>query len=262
MVSRVSVYIKNFVKYKGLLEELVLRDIKVKYKRSVLGILWSLLNPIFIMLIINIVFSSLFRFDIKNFPLYLLTGQILFNFMAEATNLSMASITQNSSLIRKVYIPKYIFPLSKTMFSFVNLLFSLIAILIFLFPSGIKPSWTMILFPISLGYVFLFALGLGLILSAYAVFFRDIMHLYGVLIVAWTYLTPIFYPVNIIPEEYSFLIKLNPMYYYIEHFRQVLLYSTVPSFSLNAICMAFSIGFLVVGVFAFYKNQDRFIYYL
>lgn len=257
-----KVYFHNFYKYRGLLWELVLRDIKVKYKRSVLGLLWSLLNPLLMMVVTHIVFSNLFKFDIENFPIYLLTGQIFFNFFSESTSMAMGSIMANGSLIRKVYIPKYIFPMSKVISSFVNLLFALLAIVIMIFITNVKISWTIILFPLSLIYLLSFAMGIGLILSAYAVFFRDLTHLYGIFLMVWTYLTPIFYPISIIPEKYRFLIEINPMYYYIQFFRQIILYSQVPSLNLNLICLSISIITLVIGLYAFYKNQNKFILYI
>lgn len=255
-------YFHNFYKYKGLLWELVVRDIKIKYKKSVLGLLWSLLNPLLMMIVTYVVFSNLFRFDIQNFPIYLLTGQIFFNFFSESTSVAMGSIMANSSLIRKVYIPKYIFPTSKVLSSLVNLLFSLIAIVLMIVITKVEITWAILLFPLSLLYLFMFALGVGLLLSAYAVFFRDLTHLYGIMLMVWTYLTPIFYPITIIPEKYRILIKINPMYYFIEHFRQVILYAKVPSLSINLICLAISVITLMFGLFTFYKNQNKFILYM
>lgn len=255
-------YIHNFLKYKDLLKELVFRDIKVKYRRSFLGILWSLLNPLLMMIVITIVFSTLFRFSIKNFPIYLLTGQVLFNFYSEATSMAMTAITGNGSLIRKVYIPKYIFPVSKVLSSFVNLLFSLIAIVIMIMITKVKITWVILLFPIPLVYVLVFSIGVGLILSALSVFFRDMLHLYGVVLTAWSYLTPIFYPADIIPNKYKFFIQYNPMYYIIECFRDIVLYGRAPSLKLNIICLLFCISSLVIGTYVFYKKQDKFILYI
>lgn len=240
----------------------MVRDIKLKYRRSVLGIIWSILNPLLMMIVLTIVFSTLFKRDIKNFPVYLLTGRIMFSFYAEATNAAMVSIIKSSSLIKKVYIPKYIFPLSKTLSAFVNLIFSLVALVIVMLVTKLKFTWVILLFPLPLIYVLMFAIGIGLALSAYAVFFRDILHLYSVLLTAWTYLTPIFYPINIVPEKYRILIKLNPLYYIISCFRQIILYGKIPSFYLNLIC--FSIGFfsMIIGLIVFYKKQDKFILHI
>lgn len=255
-------FIKNFLKYRELLNQLVVRDIKVKYRRSVLGILWSLLNPLLMMVVITIVFSNLFRFDIKNFPVYLLTGQILFNFFSESTSTAMTSIIGGSSLIKKVYIPKYIFPISRCLSSFVNLIFALPAILVIMAATKVKFGWTIILFPLPLIFLLIFAMGISLIISAYAVFFRDIVHLYSVFLTAWMYLTPIFYPVNIIPDEYKFLIKINPMYYIIEIFRDITLYARMPSGQFVMIGLLISITTFIIGAAVFYKNQNRFILYI
>lgn len=262
MISKINEVTNNFLKYKHLLWELVIRDIKVKYKKSYLGILWSVLNPLLMMVVIDIVFSNLFRFSIPNYPIYLLTGQTAFNFFSEATNMGMSSIINNSSLIKKVYIPKYIFTTARVLSSFVNLLFSLAAILIMLVITKTKLTWTILLFPIPLLYLLLFSMGIGLILAAYAVFFRDLIHLYGVLLTAWMYITPIFYPANIIPKEYQVLLELNPLYYMVEYFRDVVLYSKVPALSLNLTCILISLSALIVGLYAFYRNQNKFILYI
>lgn len=255
-------YIKNFIKYKDLMSELVVRDIKIKYRRSFLGILWSLLNPLLMMIVMTIVFSFLFKSKIKNYAVYLLTGQIIFAFLSEATSVSMQSIIGNSALIKKVYIPKYIFPVAKTLSSFVNLLFSLVAIVIMLIVTKTKISWVILLFPIPLIYVLLFSMGVGLILAAYAVFFRDIVHLYGVMLMVWNYMTPIIYPIDIIPHKYQIFIKLNPLYYLIEEFRDIVLYAKLPSAGLNFGCICIGVGTLALGMYLFYRKQDQFILYI
>lgn len=261
-MKTISVYVNNFLKYKYLLKELVIRDIKVKYRRSYLGMLWSLLNPLLMMMVITAVFSNLFRFDIKNFPIYLLTGQIIFSFFSEATNMSMNSIIANAGLIKKVYIPKYIFVLSRVLSSFVNLLFSLAAIVIMLVILKVRITWAILLFPLPLLYVLIFSLGMGLILASYSVFFRDLMHLYGVLLTAWNYFTPIFYPVKIIPNKFRFIINCNPLYYYIECFRQIVLYGQFPSLKLHLLSLGISLLALIIGIIVFIKKQDKFILYI
>lgn len=255
-------YLQNFIKYRRLLLELVVRDLKTKYRRSFLGFLWSLLNPLLMMLVISAVFSTLFRFDIPNFPIYLLTAQILFNFYNEATNSAMNAIIDGGSLIKKVYIPKYIFPISKVLSSFVNLLFSLVAIVIMLVITKVPITPAILLFPLPLLYVLVFSTGVGLILSALTVFFRDIQHLYGVFVTAFMYLTPIFYPVSIIPENLTPVLYNNPMFYYIQMFREVVLYGTVPPLHLHLTCIGYAVTFLLIGLVVFYKKQDKFILYI
>ncbi|MGL4606011.1 MAG: ABC transporter permease [Eubacteriaceae bacterium] len=257
--KEISVLIQNFVKYRHLLIELVSRDIKIKYRRSVLGLMWSVLNPLLMMLVITAVFSQIFKFEIENFPAYYLTGVLIFNFVSEATTSAMTSILSGAALIKKVYIPKYIFPLEKVLFAFVNALFSMIAVAIVFIIIQVPIKWTIILFPIPLIYTLIFSIGFGLILATINVFFRDVGHLYGVWITAWMYLTPIIYPIEILPDFVKRLLLLNPLYYFVECFREVLLYGTVPSLGLNLACIGFSVTFLILGVLIFKSNQDKFI---
>lgn len=260
---RVFEKVKRFWQFNDLLKQLILRDVKLKYRRSYLGYLWSILNPLMLMVVLVIVFSNLFRFDIPNFPLYLISGQVIFNFMVEATNMSVGSITGNASLLKKTYVPKYIFTLSRVGSSLVNLIFSLGALLIVMIFTGAEFSWNLIFFPIIILQVFIFSLGVSLFLAAATVFFRDIQYLWGVFISMWMYLTPLFYPVSIIPEEYQSIYKLvNPMYWYIEQFRDIILYARFPD--INTIYMGSILAFfvLVLGSLYFNKKQDEFILYI
>ncbi|WKY47959.1 ABC transporter permease [Eubacteriaceae bacterium ES3] len=260
--NEIKGYFQKFFKYRHLLRELVSRDIKVKYRRSVLGILWSVLNPLLMMLVITAVFSSIFRFDIENFPAYYLTGSLIFGFVSESTMGSCGAIIEGASLIKKVYIPKYVFPLEKILFAFVNALFSLIAVAIVLLILRVPVSWTIILFPIPLIYALVFCVGLGLVLSTLNVFFRDVGHLWGVWITAWMYLTPIIYPIDILPDFMKKIISFNPLTHFVSYFREVILYGTVPGVRENLICCAFSLSFLLLGTIFFKRNQDKFILHI
>lgn len=252
----------ELVTYRNLIRELVSRDIKKKYRRSILGIFWSLLNPLLMMLITAAVFSNLFRFDIKNFALYLLSGQIIFTFYAEATNFAMGSILENGSLIKKVYVPKYLFPISRVLSSGVNLMLTIPAMLAIMFitnePMGIHLFYALI--PIML--LLFFCIGMGLLLSSLAVYFRDLFHLYGVLLTALNYATPIFYPVNIIPEEYKFIIWINPLTYYLTAFRQVVYDHIFPDISILLTCICLSLAVMFVGIFVFKKQENKFVLYI
>ncbi len=261
--TRISVYLVNFKKYRYLLQDLVLRDIKIKYRRSILGIVWSVLNPLLMMLVTTAVFQNLFRFNIKNFPIYYLTGILIFNFVAEATSGAMVSVIGAGALIRKVYIPKYIFPLEKCLFAFVNMAFSLIATVIMLLILQVDISWTILLFWVPLVYALIFSVGLGLILASFNVFFRDIGHLYSVWTTAWMYLTPIIYPMEILNDTFILpIVKLNPLYFFVDYFRQVVMYGTLPSLYSNMMCLIYSMVFLILGLLVFKKKQDRFILYI
>ena len=220
-MGQVIGYMQGFIRYKNLLYELVTRDIKVRYRRSVLGVLWTVLNPILMMIVMTIVFSQLFRFEIENFPIYFFCGNIIFSFMVTATNDALQSILGGASLLKKVYIPKYIFPVSKVLSAGVNLFFSYIAMLLVMLATGVKFHATMLLTPVVALYVMLFSIGLGLILATMMVFFRDIAHLYGVVTTAWMYLTPIFYPESLLGDKSEWFLLLNPMYQYIHYMRSI-----------------------------------------
>ena len=256
---------KNVFKYRYLLEDLTIRDLKVKYRRSLLGILWSVLNPLLMMLVITAVFSSIFKIDVENFPIYYLTGSLIFNFFAEATSGALVSILGNSPLIKKVYIPKFIFPLEKTLFAFVNMLFSLLAVVIMFIVLRFVPSWTIVFSPIIFIYVFVFSLGVGFFLSAISIFFRDVIHLYSVFLTAFMYMTPIIYPESMIermPAVVSSVIHYNPMYYYVQYFRNISMYGILPSVRDNLICIVSALLALLVGSLVLKKAQDKFILYI
>lgn len=249
-------------KYRNLISELVVRDIKKKYRRSVLGVLWSLLNPLLMMAVTAMVFSTLFRFDVPNYPLYLLTGQILFTFYAESTGFAMGSILDNGGLIRKIYIPKYLFPLSRVISSCVNLLFTFPALILIILVTGHPIKLPMISFVIPLGLFFVFCFGVGLMLTTMAVYFRDIFHLYGVLINLLSYATPIFYPEKIVPLEYVGLLKYNPLYYFFVAFRQSMYEGIWPEPHNLLICVGLSLGAILVGSLVFKKYQNHFVLYV
>lgn len=255
-------YIQNFLKYRHLLKELIKKDFKFKYRRSRLGVLWSLLNPLLMILVLSIVFSTLFDRHVPNYILFLLTGKIMFDFFSESTSTAMRSINGNAALIRKIYVPKYLFPVSKVFLSLINLLFTLIIMFVIMLFSNIQWSWTIVLLPLPIMYLFIFAVGVGLILSAYAVYFKDLNHLYGVMITAWMYLTPIIYPIDIIPDKFRVIIACNPMYYYVSLFRSIVLDGTMGSWGMHFLCIVISLLTMIVGLIVFRRKQNNFILYL
>lgn len=254
-----STYIQNFLKFKPLLGELVARDIKIKYRRSVLGVLWTLLNPLCMMIVLSVVFSNLFKFDIENFPLYLLSGQVIFNFFSNATTSAMSSIVSSASLIKKVYVPKYLFVLANVFSSFINLMASFIALILVMLAMRAELHWTILLVPIPLLLLVLFSLGVSLVLAALTVKFRDIMHLYSVFITALMYLTPVIYPMSILPEWLAKIVELNPITNMLTMFRDVMLNNTIFGWQSLVIAIIETIVMLVIGLRVFYKNQDSFI---
>jgi ABC-2 type transport system permease protein len=259
-LPKLKLYLPALKQYRHLLFTLVARDLKVKYRRSILGMLWSVLNPLFMMLILTAVFSRLVK--IEDYAVYYITGAMIFNFVSEATSSSMTSVINSAALIKKVYIPKYIFPLQKCIFSIVNMLFTLIAValvyLIMQFP--IQPTIVLLFIPML--YAAVFALGLSLMLSALDVFFRDIGHLWSVWVVAWMYLTPILYPLDILSEPVQAILKFNPVYHFVQYARDVMMYGVIPGLQANLICAGYACLFLLLGLLVFKKTQDRFILHI
>ncbi len=261
-----SLFLKRlggFYQYRFLMQQLVSKDVKLKYRRSFLGYVWSILNPLMIMVIMVIVFSNMFRSDIENFPVYLIIGQTLFNFMSESTTQAIFSIIGNASLLKKTYVPKYVFTVSKVTSSFVNTLFALGAMVIVFIVCRVTPNIYFLLIPLILLQEYIFCLGLGMLLAQGTVFFRDIQHIYSAVTTAWMYLTPMFYPVTLLPEWLRFLVMhFNPMYFYITQFRQIVLECRMPDLYLIVAGTVTAIVALVVGTAAFLKTQNKFILYI
>lgn len=249
-------------KYKFLIRQLVSRDFKTKYKRSILGVFWSFLNPLLTMAVQYTVFSNLFRFDLLHYQAYLIIGIVFFNFFSEATGMALTSIIGNASLITKVYVPKYIYPLTRVLSSLVNLVISLIPLLLVTLFSGIVPTKAYFLVIFALICLAVFCLGIGLILAAAMVFFRDVQFLWGVLSMIWMYLTPIFYPSSILPPEVEWVLNVNPLYYFITFARTCLMDGISPEPIVYIQCALMALGTLLVGALVFRKVQDRFVLYL
>lgn len=255
-------YVNNFLKYKDLLFELIKKDIKIKYKNSVLGIIWSMLNPLLIMIVLTIVFSAFFKNHIANFPVYVLTGRLMYQFFSESTNFAMDSIVSNGNLIRKVYVPKYFFPISRVCSSFVTTLLAIVPLLLVMLLTNMQFSWINLLAIFPLLYLLLISAGVGLLLSSINLFFRDMKHLYSVVLMVVMYMTPIFYPASIISDKYIALIKLNPLFTIVEMFRDVVMYQQIPSVGSHLLCLGYAVFYCAVGLVVFAKTQDRFIFHL
>ena len=259
---KIITQLKELLRYSWLLQVLIERDLKIRYRRSFLGYLWSVLNPLMMMVILTIVFSTMFRFDISNYPVYLLAGQLIFNFYAEATSMAMGSILGGAALIKKVYLPKYIFPLSRVLSCFTTMLLSMFALFIVMFAMDVSFQRTLLFLPIVLLYVLIFCIGMGLLLSVAVVFFRDVQYLYSIFLTAFNYLTPIFYPESLLPEWLRNLLVFNPLYNFIKVFRSIAIYGQWPTVTEHLICIAFALGSLFLGIYVFKKNQNNFILYI
>jgi len=249
-------------RYRFLIRQLVSRDFKTKYKRSVLGVFWSFLNPLLTMGVQYVVFSTIFKSNIENFPAYLLIGIVSFNFFSEATGMALSSITGNAGLITKVYVAKYIYPLTRVISSLVNLSISLIPLILVCILTGVNFSPASLLAVYFLFCLVVFSLGLGLLLASSMVFFRDTQFLWGVLSMIWVYLTPIFYPESILPEKLQIVLHCNPLYHLIKSERMCIMSGLSPEPVVYVRCAAMAIAMLVFGALVFRKSQDKFVLYL
>ena len=249
-------------RYALLFNQLVSRDFKTKYKRSMLGMLWSFLNPLLTMAVQYVVFSTLFRSNIKNYPVYLLTGIVFFNFFNEAVGLGMTSITSNASLIKKVYMPKYIYPISRVASSMINFLLALVPLLLVMLITGTGLHFSLLLLVFDVACLLGFITGMSLLLTTCMTFFQDTQFLWGVVSMIWMYLTPIFYPESIIPARMITGYRMNPLYQFITFARICIINGISPQPEMYLGCIVSACAALLLGAAVFKKCQDRFILYL
>ena len=249
-------------KYDFLIRQLVQRDFKVRYKRSVLGVFWSFLNPLLMMTVQYIVFSQLFKSDIDNYPVYLLSGLVVFNFFSEGVGVALGSIVGNAPLITKVYIPKYIYPVTRVLSSGINLVMSLIPLVIAALVTGEKITRAYLMLPYILLCVVIFTIGLGMVMAAGMTFFRDIQFLWGIISMVWMYLTPLFYPISIIPEGVRRVIEGNPVYFFVSAVRSIVMDGTAPRPLVFCQCTLAALVMLGIGCGIFKKTQDKFVFYI
>ena len=254
-----------------ILKQLVSKDFKIKYRRSVLGVVWSVLNPLLMMIVMAAVFSTMFvgmrgqGVPQQLYPLYLILGNITFSFMSDSTTQALGSIIYSSSLLKKIKIHRFVFPVQKVLFAVVNFGFSLIAVALVMLWFRIVPTWHVIWLPVFLVLLMLFCMGVGMALSALTVFFRDVMHLWSVVITAWMYFTPIFWTIDMVqamPHIVQVLVKANPMYAYVTFIRDVIMYQTSPSAIVLASCVGWAAVAMAVGYAIFHKTEHKFILYI
>lgn len=259
---RLSSEIKECYRYRELLRNLVIRDVKKRYKRSVLGFLWVMLDPLLMMLVFYIIFAGFFGRTVDNYTAYVIAGITMWQLFAQGTQVSSMAFINNRSLLNKLYMPKSIFPLSVVASSLVHFIFALVPLFIVIILSGTSLSSNIILIPLVVALIFLFALGISLLISTLAVFFHDVIYIYDVLLLAWMFLSAIFYPISILSEKIQPLMYLNPVFHYITLFRACLYDYTIPMaehFVYGAIFAGFS---LLFGWTIYSKNRDRIIFYL
>ncbi len=249
----------NFNKYKFLLGELVKKDIKLKYRRSYLGVFWTLLEPILTTMVLAFVFGSMRGVKDKQFPVYILTGRLLYTFFSNSTKSALKSIRRNSAMIKKVYIPKYMYPFSTVLSNYIIFLISLVVLFGSLIIFRVVPTVYLLQSVIPLFLVLLLSIGSGMILATLAVFFRDLEYLWSVVLMIIMYTSAIFYRMDTLKlGESVWVFKLNPLYVIIDTFRSAVFGAPMNQTSL-ILSLIYSFGSLLIGILLFYRKQDNFI---
>lgn len=245
-----------------LFEELVKRDFKQKYKRTILGMGWSILSPLLTLLVLKLVFGFYFGRHIEHYTIYLFCGNLLFSYFKESTTAGMNSLMSNASIFSKINVPKYLFLFSKNVSTLINFGLTLAIFFAFVFFDNITFGFHffMLLFPICC--LILFNLGMGLILSALFVFFRDIGYLYSIFTMLLMYMSAIFYDISIVPEQFRFLFYFNPIYCYIEYFRDIVIQAQIPGILYHCLCLSYAVLAYVIGYLIYKKNNHKFLYYV
>jgi ABC-2 type transport system permease protein len=247
--------------YRYLVVQFVRRDILTRYRRSALGVAWTMLNPLGTMLILTLVFSRAFGGSQPGYAAYVLSGLIAWNFFAQTTNAATVHLVWGGSLLRKIYIPRTSFAVSALGTGLVNVLLSLVPLVIVMLIVQVPIRWTIIFLPVPILFLAMFALGIGLLISTMAIYYSDIAEMYVIFLTAWMYLSPVIYPQEILPEAYRlWIVRLNPMFYLIELFRAPIYYGEIPGLPLVLISATISIFTLFVGWMFFTQKSDEFAY--
>ena len=254
--------IQKIRKNRFLFQQLVHRDFSKKYKRTVLGVAWSMISPLLSLLVMRIVFTSLLGSEIEHYTIYLFSGQLIFSFFSDSTNEGMSALLNNADIFTKVNVPKYMFLLSKNVSSLINFGLTLIIYFLFVLADGIPITWKFLLLVYPIVCLVIFNLGVGLILSAVFVFFRDIQYLYGIFTTLLMYVSAIFYSIETFPEMGQNLFLLNPVYLYIRYFRKIVIESTIPSVEFHLLAAVYALVARGVGCVIYKKKNHSFLYYV
>lgn len=259
MFKNIALKIKQ---HRFLFEELVKRDFTKKYKRTVLGIVWSVLGPLMTLGVMALVFSQLFGRNIEHFVIYMFCGNLLFNFFKESTITGMTALYDNAGIFSKVNVPKYMFLLSKNVATIINFGINLIVLFVFCLVDGVPFTWKFVFLLYPILCLVVFNLGAGFILSALYLMFRDMKYLYDIFTLLLMYLSAIFYSVDAFPEAAQKLFYINPLYVFINYFRQIILYGNIPSLAQHLLGAGYSIVVLLIGMTIYKKKNYKFLYYI
>ncbi len=252
--------LREIFRYRNLVLQLARRDIMTRYKRSFLGVAWTMLNPLGMMLIMTIAFSQIFA-SVPGYPAYNLSGLVVWLFFSQTTTAAMVNLVWGGGLLHRIYLPRTSFAIAAVITGLVNLALSLVPLLFVILIIGLPIRWSILFIPIPMLLLAAFSLGVGLLLSTLAVYFPDVAEMYQILLTGWMYLTPIFYPESILPKNYAWLLtRLNPVYHLMRMFRACLYEGRMPYFDEVWPAVVFSLVILVLGWVIFAKKSDEFSY--
>ncbi len=249
-------------KYRELIYQFVSRSVKTRYKRSALGVIWTMLNPLLTMVVLTIVFSSLFKFQIEHFPIYILSGQVVWIFFSSVTSGAMGEMVWSGELLKRIYVPKSVFVMSAVGTALVNIVLSLIPLLAISLVVGVRLTFALLIWPLSILLLSIFSMGVGFLLSTISVYFADMLPVYDVILTIWLYATPIIYPLEIVPKSWLWFFKLNPLYYLVEAFRIPLLYGIVPTRGIWIPATICSFFVIIVGGWIFTSKAREYVYHI
>ena len=248
------------IRYKDLLIQFISRAIKTRYKRSLLGVAWTMLNPLLTMIVLTLVFSNIFRFKIEYYPVYVLSGLMAWSFFSSTTSAAMGDMIFSGYLFNRIYVPKSIFAVSAVGTGLVNLGLSLVPLFAIALIVGVKIRLAILVLPFSILLLTFFSLGVGLLLATAAVYFADMLPVYEVILTIWMYATPIIYPIDMVPKAWAWVFRLNPLYYLIEVFRQPLFAGVIPDGRVWVIAALYAVGAFVVGGLIFTAKSNEYAY--
>lgn len=254
--------IQKLKKHQFLLEELVKRDFKKKYKRTVLGVGWSLLSPLLLLLVMKLVFTQFFGRNTPHYTIYLFCGNLIFSYFSESTKSGMRSLMDNAQIFSKVVVPKYLFLFSKNVQTFISFLLTLVIFFLFVAFDHLAFTWKFLCLLYPICCLILFNIGVGLILSAFYMFFRDIEYLYDVFVRLLTYLSAIFYTIDRYSPAVQNLFLLNPVYLFIRYFRKIVIEATIPSIWFHLLIAADVVIVLGIGCWMYKRYNTEFLYYV
>jgi len=254
--------LRRLFAYRDLVATLVVRELTVRYKRSTIGFVWTMLQPMLTMVVLHVVFSTMFRFQLANYPVYVLAGVLFWNFFSQSIISSMNSLRGNAGLLKKLPVPQAVFPLATVAAGVVNLLLAMIPLFIVLVLTGHPLTPSLLFLPVSIAIATLFTLGAGLLLSPLAVFFYDVVEVVGVLMMLAMYATPIFYPMSIVPDRFRWFVRYNPVRSILEVFRDPIFYSKVPPLPHLIVATSVAIIVFLLGVWSFRRSTDRIPFYV